>query len=53
MNIDANELRDCLINRIGTLIKKIVDKGSDGKTKKIRLLSGDGKTFNGIAKGKQ
>ena len=47
MNIDANELRDCLINRIGTLIKKIVDKGSDGKTKKIRLLSGDGKTFNG------
>ena len=47
MNIDANELRDCLINRIETLIKKIVNKGSDNRTKKFRILSGDGKTFNG------
>ena len=36
-----------MINRIETLIKKIVNKGSDNRKKKFRILSGDGKTFNG------
>ena len=46
LNIDANELRDCLVNRIKGFIRKIVDRDS-GSDEKVRLLSGDGKTFNG------
>lgn len=46
IKIDANELRDCLVNRIKAFIRKIVDKAPSGD-EKVRLLSGDGKTFNG------
>lgn len=47
MNIDADELRDCLIKRISTIIEKIVNKSEDKDSKTIRIISGDGKTFNG------
>ena len=34
MNIDANELRDCLINRIGTLLRKSLIKALMVRLKK-------------------
>lgn len=46
IKIDANELRDCLVNRIKAFLRKIVDKAPCCE-EKVRLLSGDGKTFKG------
>ena len=46
-HIDAKELRDVLLKRIERLIKKITSLVSSSEKQKIRLLSGDGKTFNG------
>lgn len=47
MYIEAKELRDVIISHINRLISKIVNKASDADEQKIRLISGDGKTFNG------
>lgn len=49
MYIDANELRDIILFKIKNLLNKIVEfANSKSKAQpKIRLLSGDGKTFNG------
>lgn len=46
MCVDANELRDSLQSRMRGMIEKITNHtgNSDGK---VRLLCGDGKTFNG------
>ena len=46
IKIDANELRDCLVNRIKAFLRKIVDKAPCCE-EKVRLFSGDGKTFKG------
>ena len=50
--LDANALRDCLTTRIKAFIKKITDRASSSEEKKVRLLSGDGKTFNGSGRKK-
>lgn len=48
MNIEPNDLRDTLLNRIKIMVEKIANHTTDnGKTRGIRLLSGDGKTFRG------
>lgn len=47
MYIDAKELRDVILSRINRLITKIVSASPNADKKKIRLISGDGKTFNG------
>lgn len=50
MHIDANELRDMILGRINLLIKKIVSAVEEDSSKggqKLRLISGDGKCFNG------
>ncbi len=46
MCVDADELRDSLQSRMRSMIEKITNHtgNSDGK---VRLLCGDGKTFNG------
>lgn len=46
MYIDANELRDCMVMRIRDMIRKITAPVPDNGSR-VRLLSGDGKTFNG------
>ena len=46
-HIDAKELRDVLLKRIERMIRKITNLVSSSEEQKIRLLSGDGKTFNG------
>ena len=45
MYIDANDLRDVILKRINLLIEKITNHLN--KNNKVRLISGDGKTFNG------
>ncbi|WP_295484606.1 ISAs1 family transposase [uncultured Succinatimonas sp.] len=44
--IDADELRDCMLNRIRDMLDKITAAVQESGNK-VRLLSGDGKTFNG------
>ena len=46
MYIDANELRDCMVMRIRDMLRKITASVPDNGGR-VRLLSGDGKTFNG------
>lgn len=46
MYIDANELRNTLINRIKDFVYKLAESDKSYKDK-TRLLSADGKTFNG------
>lgn len=50
--LDDNALRDCLTTRIKAFIKKITDRAPSSEEKKVRLLSGDGKTFNGSGRKK-
>ena len=47
MYIDAKELRDVIISRFNRMIDKITDSLNSKEKPKIRLLSGDGKMFNG------
>jgi len=47
MSLDADELRNAVLNRIKALINKILNRTTDGSDTKVRLISGDGKTFNG------
>ena len=46
MNLDAEALRDALLKRMDELMRKIAQK-TPGYEDKIKLISGDGKTFNG------
>ena len=57
-HIDANELRDVMINRIDTFVERIAAEAASkdpvSASNKLRLISGDGKTFNGSGrKGKK
>ena len=49
-HLDANGLRDAFLDKIRPFLERLVRLDKEAKCKK-RLLSGDGKTFNGSGRG--